>query len=138
MQEKSSSRRAAAPEGNGGLFPTPVAAFAMWEPVLAGAAKWNGKVYEGLAILGSEWLDFVTRRLKEDLRLPQQLCACRSPEEIRDVHVAFWQRAVEDYQKEFTIVANLGNGFVNNSLVAAQNRIEEAEREMSRSFAEAA
>ena len=89
-------------------------------------------------MLGSEWLDFVTRRLKEDLRLPQQLCACRSPEEIRDVHVAFWQRAVEDYQKEFTVMAKLNSGFINNSMVAAQNRIEEAAREMSRPFADAA
>ena len=138
MQEKPSSRRSVAFEDNGALFPTPAVAFAFWGPALAGAAKWNGKMYEGLAMLGSEWLDFVTRRLKEDLRLPQQVCACRSPEEIRDVHIAFWQRAVEDYQKEFTVMAKLGSGFVNNSMAAAQNRIEDAAREMSRPFADAA
>ena len=137
MQEKSSSRKSVTFEDNG-LFPTPAAAFAFWGPALAGAAKWNGKMYEGLAMLGSEWLDFVTRRLKEDLRLPQQLCACRSPEETRDVYVAFWQRAAEDYQKEFTVMAKLNSGFINNSMVAAQNRIEEAAREMSRPFADAA
>ena len=138
MQEKSSSRRPVAFEDNGGLFPTPAAAFAFWGPALAGAAKWNGKMYEGLAMLGSEWLDFVTRRLKADLRLPQQVCACRSPEETRDVYAAFWQRAVEDYQKEVTVMAKLNSGFINNSMVAAQNRIEEAAREMSRPFADAA
>lgn len=138
MQEKSSSRRTAASEENGGLFVTPAVAFALWGPVLAGAAKWNGKMYEGFAMLGSEWLNFVTRRLKEDLRLPQQLCACRSPEETRDVQVAFWQRVVEDYQKEFTVMAELGSGLVNNSMVTAQDRIEEAARDMSRPFADAA
>jgi hypothetical protein len=129
MREKSLSRRPAATEDSGGLFPTPAAAFALWGPTLGGAAKWNGKMYEGLAMLGTEWLDFVNRRLKEDLRLPQQFCACRSPEEIRDVQVAFWQRAVEDYQKEFAAMAKLGSGFVSNSMVAAQNRIEEAARD---------
>ena len=138
MQEKSSSRTSAASTDNGGLFPTPAAAFAFWGPALAGTASWNGKMYESLATLGSEWLDFVNRRLKEDLRLPQQLCACRSPEEIRDVQVAFWQRAVEDYQREFTAMAKLGSGLVNDSMVTSQNRVEETVREMGRRFADAA
>ena len=53
MQEKSSSRKSVAFEDNGGLFPTPAAAFAFWGPALAGAAKWNGKMYEGLACLAA-------------------------------------------------------------------------------------
>ena len=137
MHEKSSSRTPTA-DKNGASFPTPTTGLTFWGPVLAGAAKWNGQIYGGLATLGSEWLDFVTGRLKQDLRLPQQLCACRSAEEIRDVYVAFWQHAVEDYQTEFTIMAKLGSGFVNNSMMVAQNRIEEAAREMSRPFADAA
>jgi hypothetical protein len=65
----------------------PAVAFALWGPALAGAAQWNGKMYEGIATLASEWLNFVTRRLKDDLRLPQHLCACRSPEAMRDVQL---------------------------------------------------
>ncbi|MFZ1103357.1 MAG: hypothetical protein WAN86_11030 [Hyphomicrobiaceae bacterium] len=56
----------------------------------------------------------IRRLKKEDLRLPQQLCACRSPEEIRNVQVVFWQRAVEDYEKEFAVMAKFSSGFINN------------------------
>lgn len=108
MQEKSSIRAPAAGK-NGASFLSPATDLAFWGPALAGAARWNGQMYEGLATLGSEWLDFVSGRLKQNLRLPQQLCTCRSPEEIRDVHAAYWQRAAEDYQTEFAIMAKLGS-----------------------------
>jgi hypothetical protein len=137
MQQKSSSRTPAA-ENNVASFLSPATGLAFWGPALAGTARWNGQVYEGLATLGSEWLDFVTGRLKQNLRLPQQLCSCRSPEEIRDLHAAYWQRAIEDYRTEFAIMAKLGSTFVNNNMAVAQNRIEAAAREMSRPFADAA
>ncbi|HEX5999617.1 MAG TPA: hypothetical protein VFZ16_09505 [Hyphomicrobiaceae bacterium] len=102
----------------------------LWGPALAGAVKWNGKMYEGLALMGSEWLDFVNRRLKEDLKLPQLVCACSSPEEMRDIYAGFWNQAVDDYQREMVVMARLSSGFVTNSLAAARTRIEEATREM--------
>lgn len=117
---------------------TPANGYALWGPALAGAVKWNGWMYEGFATLGSEWLDFVNRRLKQDLGLPQRLCACRSPEEARQAWLAFWQQAVEDYQKEATVMAKLAGGFLNDTLTAAQSRAEETAREFSRSFSEAA
>jgi hypothetical protein len=138
MQDKSTSRRSARSGGDGSPFPIPAAAFGLWGPAVVGAARANGKMYEGLATLGTEWLDFVNRRLKEDLKLPQLLCACRSPEETRDIYVAFWQRAMDDYQKELTVMTRLGSQLVNNSMAAAQNRMEEATREMTRPFADAA
>ncbi len=138
MQDKSPSRRSVPLDENGTAFLMPATAFALWAPALAGAARANGEIYEGLAALGSEWLDFVNRRLKEDLKLPPQLCACRSVDEMRDTYVAFWQRAADDYQKELTAMTRLGSRLANNSMTAAQNRIEGAAREMSRPFADAA
>lgn len=46
-------------------FAIPTWPIAIW-PSMADAASVNSKVLQGLAILGGEWLDFVTRRLKED------------------------------------------------------------------------
>jgi hypothetical protein len=125
-------------KANGSSVLTPNMGFELWGPALAGAAKWNGKMYEGFALLGSEWLDFVNRRLKEDLSLPQRMCACRTPEEARDTYAAFWRQAVDDYQKEFTVMAKLGSGVLSNSLTAAQNRTEEEGRDLWRPFAAAA
>jgi hypothetical protein len=123
---------------NGGVVLSPAAGIELWGPALAGAAKWNGKMCQGFALLGSEWLDFVNRRLKEDLNLPQRVCACRSAEELRDTYTAFWRQAMDDYQKEFTVMAKLGSGFLSNSLTAAQSRLEEAARELRQPFAAAA
>jgi hypothetical protein len=95
-------------------------------------------MYEGFAMLGGEWLDFVNRRLKEDLKLPQRMCACRTPEEVRDTYASFWRQAVDDYQKEFALLSRLGSGLVSTSLTAAQTRIEEAARELRQPFAAAA
>jgi hypothetical protein len=138
MSENSSNRTCGCGKANVGPFMTPAMGYELWGPALAGAFKWNAKMYEGLAMLGSEWLDFVNRRLKEDLRLPQRVCACRSPDEIQDVYAAFWQQAVAEYQKEFAVTAKLASGFLNNSLTAAQSRVEETAREMGRSYVEAA
>jgi hypothetical protein len=109
-----------------------------WGAALAGTVRWNGRMYEGWAMLGTEWLDFVNRRLKEDLRLPQRMCACRSPEEVRDTYVSFWRQAADDYQKEFALLSRLGSGLLTTSLSAAQTRIEEAARELRQPFAAAA
>jgi hypothetical protein len=110
----------------------------LWGAALAGSVKWNGKMYEGYAMLGTEWLDFINRRLKEDLKLPQRVCACRSPEELRDTYASFWRQAVDDYQKELALLSRLGSGFLSNSLAATQTRVEEAARELRQPFAAAA
>jgi hypothetical protein len=110
----------------------------LWGATLAGAVRWNGKMYEGMAMLGSEWLDFVNRRLKEELRLPQRVCACRSPEEVRDIYGNFWRQAIDDYQKEFALLSRLGSGLLSSSLTAAHTRLEEAARELRQPFAAAA
>src|SRR5262249_43897427 len=123
---------------NVGATVMPALGAELWGATLAGAAKWNGKMYEGMAMLGSEWLDFVNRRLKEDLRLPQRLCACRTPVEVRDIYATFWRQAVDDYQKELALLSRLGSGFLSNSLTAAQTRVEEAARELRQPLAEAA
>jgi hypothetical protein len=41
----------------------------LWRLGTSHESGWNGKVYEGLARLGTEWVDFVNRRLKEDINL---------------------------------------------------------------------
>jgi hypothetical protein len=138
MSDSPSSR----PGGNGSAEPfssiLPVAGYALWGPALAGAVKWNGKMYEGFAMLGSEWLDFVNRRLKEDMDWPQRLYASRSPEEVRQAYVGFWQQAVDDYQKEFGVMTRLVGSLVSNSLAAARGQVEESARETGRSYSKAA
>src|SRR5262245_31248294 len=99
-------------KANGGAHLTSTSAFELWGPVVAVAVKRNGKRYEDVAMLGKQWLDFVNRRLKEDLNFPHRVCACRSPDELRDTYAAFWRQAMDDYQKEFAVMAKLGSGLL--------------------------
>jgi hypothetical protein len=85
----------------------PACPIAIW-PSIADAASWNEKALQGLTMLSGEWLDFVTRRLKEDVNLPTKFAACRSPNEISSVYAAFWQKLVDDYWKEFAVLGKLG------------------------------
>lgn len=80
---------------------------AIW-PSIADAASWNEKALQGLTMLGGEWLDFVTRRLDEDVSLPTKFAACRSPNEMSSVYAAFWQKLVDDYWKELAVLGKLG------------------------------
>lgn len=137
MRDNASSRACGCGGANVGSFMSPATTYELWGPTLAGAVKWNGKMHEGLALLSSEWLDFVNRRLKQDLGLPQRLYACRSADEVGQEYVTFWQQAVDDYRKELAVMSKLAAGLFNNSLTAAQNRVEEATREIGRRYAEA-
>jgi hypothetical protein len=123
---------------NAGATPMPALGAEIWGATLAGAAKWNGKMCEGMAMLGSEWLNFVNRRLKEDLGLPQRVCACRSATELRDTYAGFWRQAADDYQKELALLSRLGSGVLSASLAAAHTRVEEAAQELRQPFAAAA
>jgi len=93
---------------------------AIW-PSIADAASWNENALQGLTMLSGEWLDFVTRRLKEDVNLPTKLAACRSPNEISSVYAAFWQKLVDDYWKELAVLGKLG-GDMAASAASVQRR----------------
>ena len=74
----------------------------------------------------SEWLNFVTRRLGEDLSLAQHLAASKSPADIWTAYSEFWTKASDDYAKEFATMIKLAGGSMNNSIVAMQSRFDEA------------
>lgn len=95
---------------------------AIWPSI---ADSWNEKALQGLTMLSGEWLDFVTRRLKEDVSLPTKFAACRSPNEMSSVYAAFWQKLVDDYWKEFAVLGKLG-GDIAASAGSVQRRRAEA------------
>jgi hypothetical protein len=79
-----------------------------------------------LANLGSEWQEFVSRRLQDDLGLLQQLGSPQSPEQAWTACVKFWQKAAEDYAREFATMSQLTGELVNSSLSGLQQHAEAA------------
>ena len=79
---------------------------------------WNGKVFEGLARLGIEWVDFVNRRLKEDINLLPRLAACRCAEEVSNVYAEFWRNLGEDYSKELAALSKLSGDLATSAFTS--------------------
>jgi hypothetical protein len=87
-------------------------------PALAAMAQMNGKVYANLAAMNQSWADFVNRRLKEDLGVPQQLAACKSAQEMYDVCAEFVHTAMSDWQTEFEQMSRLGKTLTDDAIEA--------------------
>jgi hypothetical protein len=99
-------------------------------PALTAMAQVNGRVYDSIATINKKWVDFVNRRLKEDLGVPQQLAACKTVQEMYAVYADFFQTAVSDYRSEFEHMSKLGRTLADDALQAVQTRAEEARREV--------
>jgi hypothetical protein len=52
-------------------------------------------------------VDFVNRRLKEDINLMPRLAACSCATEASEVYAEFWRNLGEDYSKEFAVLGRL-------------------------------
>lgn len=98
-------------------------------PALAAMAQVNGRVYDSLVTINKNWVDFVNRRLKEDLGVPKQLAGCKSVQEMYSVYADFFQTALSDYRSELEQMSKLGRTLADDTLQAIQTRTEETQRE---------
>lgn len=70
--------------------------------------RWNEQVGATFGAVSREWMDFVRRRIAEDLSFQQKLVACRSPEEFWQTYAGFIETMANDYQSEFVRLSQLG------------------------------
>ena len=88
MLDKPATERERPAEPSTMPFAIPTWPMPIW-PSMADAASRNCRVLQGLAMLGGEWLDFVTRRLKEDVSLPVRGEKKQEREEKGETHYLF-------------------------------------------------
>ena len=66
-----------------------------------GSLAWLGTTWiERMSDVTAEWLDFVTDRIKEDVATQHQILHCKDVADLQKIQIAFFQRAVEQYQAE--------------------------------------
>ena len=108
--------------------PSPIvlSALDIWSPAVASGAEWYKKFHENCVALRGEWQDFVSRRLKADLDLMQELGGAKAVDEMWNVSAKFWQKAFEDYWREYAAMAKLTVGFIGSSITATQAKTDEA------------
>ena len=100
------------------------ALMAMTQPAFAAMADFNGKLCENAAKFSMEWAGFVNRRLQEDLAMPQRLVTCRSPQEVQQIYVDYWSKALTQYQDELGRLTKLGETFARQTAAAMQKHAE--------------
>jgi Phasin protein len=69
-------------------------------PLMSLLADFNGKLLESVAGAQKEWADFVTRRIREDVAVSQQLVGCQSLADLQDVYCNYLRKAVDQYQEQ--------------------------------------
>ena len=128
MPHRSQGGRAV--NGNTGQSPSilfgPALTFSAWGPFIAGALKANVQAQEAFGMIAGEWQAFVGHRLQEDMALMQRLAESRTPEQILAAYSAFWQKAGEDYGKEFTTFTKLMGRVTSKVAQASQAAADEA------------
>ena len=105
----------------------------LWAPLITGTQDWVNRCSSTIYSLNKQWMDFFQKRVEQDFALPQHIMSCRTPVEVWSVYTDFLQKAVADYQTEFSELGKLS--VVVGSQVATQNpkkknssRVEEFRR----------
>ena len=98
---------------------------------MASSAEWNAKLRESYVLLSDEWQAFVGRRIKDDLRLLQQLASAGSPEAMWSVCAKFWQKEVEDYCHEYITMARLTSGLISSGMPQTSEETADAKPSLS-------
>jgi hypothetical protein len=108
----------------------PAVVLGMWAPWLIGAAKLSAQIQQGFGTLASEWQNFVGRRVKEDFTFVQRMIEGRTPDQIWAAHAQFWEKAIEDYSREYLLMGRLAAGVTHKAVSAAQCATKDASEEM--------
>ena len=77
-------------------------------PLLAVATDVNGKLLESVASAQKEWVEFVHRRIKENLAASQRLLSCKSATDVQEVYSQYLLTAFEHYREQSEKVVQTG------------------------------
>ena len=92
----------------------------LYQPMLKGMTVYSGALCDGYAKMGTEWLNFVNRRLHSDLSLPGRLVNCCSPQHLFQEWATFMATAAEDYRNEFARLAELNSAASQRALLSVR------------------
>lgn len=94
-------------------------------PLIDTSLKLTGAVCTRAFEVAAELTDFTLLRVQEDVRLPERLSHCRSPQDVQQAWGDFWSKALEQYQKEWTKLAEINRG----GMAELSQEIEKVQRQ---------
>ena len=75
---------------------------------LPSSSQLSGAVYPSLVAINTTWADFINRRLKENLTLPEQLGDCENLSSVLRVYRGYCRTAAAQYQAVFAHLQLIG------------------------------
>jgi hypothetical protein len=98
----------------------------MHMPMFAFFTEMNGALLESLAMVQKDWVEFVDRRIKEDVAVSRQLMQCHSLADMQQVYSQFLTKAVEQYKEQTARVVQRGQAVAEHLAETAEHGKETA------------
>ena len=89
-------------------FAWPIPSMLPGNPLLAVATDANGKLLESVASAQKEWVEFVHRRIMENVAASQRLLNCKSLTDVQEVYTQYVLTAFEHYREQSEKVVQTG------------------------------
>jgi len=106
-------------------FAWPMPSMLPGNPLLAVATDVNGKLLESVASAQKEWVEFVHRRIKENLGASQRLLSCKSLTDVQEVYSQYLLTAFEHYREQSEKVAQTGKSMTEGLAQTMEPRADE-------------
>jgi Phasin protein len=100
----------------------------MQNPMMTILAEMNGSFLESLATAQKDWMDFMHRRIKEDVAVSRQLMRCQSLPEMHQIYSQYLQTAFEQYQKQSEKVVERGESMAQHLAETSESAAREGAR----------
>lgn len=81
----------------------------MYRPVVAGLINCGGAICDSYTAIGTEWLNFMNRRLHTDFSLANSLTKCTTPQQYVEAWTGFFTAAATDYRNQFEKMAEMSS-----------------------------
>ena len=88
-------------------------------------SKMNQMAITGAISFNKECLQFLSKRLKEDLQTSNEFSNCQNPQDFYDAYTHFFQTALNQYMEEVGRMSQIGNQFVGQSMKIMENQVEQ-------------
>ena len=107
-------------------FAWPMPSMLPGNPLLAVATDANGKLLESVASAQKEWVEFVHRRIKENVAVSQRLLNCKSLADVQEVYSQYLLTAIEHYREQSEKVIQTGKSMTEGLVQTTESRAGES------------
>jgi hypothetical protein len=106
-------------------FAWPMPSMLSGNPLLAVATDANEKLLESVASAQKEWVEFVHRRIKENVAASQRMLNCKSLTDVQEVYTQYLLTAFEQYREQSEKVVQTGKCMTDEFVQTMESRATE-------------